>query len=880
MNGQTKSMSLHILILIVFAAMNLISAGCKAGFEYTAQWQKDGQGPVPFGPPRKPFESNHGKAHWVAPYRAGDLVWNIRTDTNEWPRINMPMCIYTARDYDTHGLWSRRLHHFFTFNTIDLGQVRPLGDAPAPLSYEVAGKDWTHCRLDWSSGKASNDISITVSRLTPAVLIESSEDLMLFGGRKEAADFPTDEWLKLPPKEMNTPYHFSYLIHGKMNIRGASGMHLPRYYAVGDGEGVQIYSNPDEMDAGTLDKAWILCWFGSDSYFYSTHHPLISNYQYDKKENYYRADCPVLLLFGSSPDSVKQGDEGLEIDFAREGKVVMMPLLGADLPKAEDTEKWGSKLPDNIVARCNFWAERLGRFPVSAAETYEYDKDSDTVIINEKFKYVDFGQTPSKFWAPVPPMFAIAGKYGFPVEIEGKVVDSGMLTAIGPITGVEETDSYTVRIGGLGKIVDSTDSIGKAGAPEELQQKLNAEVDKILDAGHLRPWPFMQKAVPGWAQPGYLIWDSPGEILYCLQRISPLLDETRRQKVAEYMKTERRKYPPESDYQLPFDEGALRTRHRSYHERTLNTRPGQDGFLYSAQKEFYKRHNFIPLENLYYLSAYYDFMDEEGLTKAWFDVYKSHKRYLKHQDWATLGWYARDPLYTSTYQNVTRMQRKEFPFGGGGVVDTNHAFSGLVGLARMARMLDDGEKYEKIMGRLARVAALRCGLAWYSHYLYDNDLLDTFDQPGVYGDVFVRTDWQGPLDDNRQVFTLTQFGPDFTYWTDYEWSMNLGTFEGIVPELAVLLKKYAAEPTQAYIDFLEDNWPDWNAAYSEMIYSHETTYNQPDDPYNMFMAKCWIEHLPPEKLQKLIDIPWTGRGDIYYLMKLGETIRSYKARQR
>jgi len=52
-------------------------------------------------------------------------------------------------------------------------------------------------------------------------------------------------------------------------------------------------------------------------------------------------------------------------------------------------------------------------------------------------------------------------------------------------------------------------------------------------------------------------------------------------------------------------------------------------------------------------------------------------------------------------------------------------------------------------------------------------------------------------------------------------------------------------PVNAY---LEDNWPDWNTAYSKITYSRETAYNQPDDPYSMFVARCRFEHLPPEKL--------------------------------
>lgn len=847
-------------------------------FEYAYTWQKNNIGPTPFGPRQVAFESpEHGRATWVPPMRAGDLVWRIRTDKNHWPRINMANCIYTARDYNTHGLWSRRLHHFWTFNTIDFGEIRPVNNAAAP-EHKIASADWTHAKLAYPGENNDKNLSVTVSRLTPAILIETSESVELFAGRKEAADFPTAEWRKLSAKEMNAPYKFSYLIHGKMDIRGASGSHLPAHYAVSDGSKVLIYSEiPQKVLTNAYKDGWILCWFGKDSFFYSTRHPLVSTYANDKQENFYKADCPILILFSKTPQSLEKTDDSIKVTFANGGRVVMMPLLGADLPKAEQTAGWADKLPQDIIDKCNFWSQRLGKFPISASESYAVEDEKDTVTITSKFNYVKALDRKSKTFAPVPPMVSVAKKYGFPVKFDGRVVDTGMLTPLGPFEGIENTDSYSYTISGITDLVNRRRVVkSKANEPKHLTEKLNAEIKKILAAGHLRPWMFMQKAVPGWGQPGYPIWDSPGEILYVLAEAYPLLDDTTKVKVVEYMKKSRADYPPEKLFELPFDKGAHRQRHRPPHEKTLSTRPGRGSFLYTAKRDAYKNTGLIPLESLYYLSRYYDLAGAEELGKDYGRIHIIYPRYCKHAEWASLGWYARTPVLTTTYQNVTNIKRKEFPFGGGGVIDTNHAIAGLIGLARMAKMEGHLKDYHLAAGHLAKLAALRCALAHFSNYMYDSNLLEPFEKKGVYGDHFVRTDWSGPLHDNRQVFTLTQFGIDFTCWSDYEWSMNLGTFHGITPESGRLMREHAGTPSKAYLDFIEQNWPDWYMAFSEMFYSHEVTYNQPQDPYNMFMANAWILDAEPEKLEKLIDISWMERGDLYYIMKLAETIKAWR----
>lgn len=882
-------------MLFSLAAGVAVNSVAGEEFSYACEWQANSIGPAPFGPEQRVS----GEATWVPPQRAGGLVWAVRANAAEkaWPRLFLPMCIYTARNYDTHDLWSRRIHHFFTFNTIDFGAVCPADDGPdiPPPStpFIVAERDWTHARLDYQfeprldlfpAAGEQDSFSLTISRLAPAVLVESTGGVTLFAGIKEAADFPDAEFRKLKAAQMNAPYRFSYMLHGSMNVRGATGPYLPAHYALSDGNAVKIrspkpdaaapYEFPAETLAG-LEKGWMLCWFGDDSYFYSTRHPLISTYENDVDANYYKADCPILILFSPAPDSItleKSGQEtGMRVTFTGDGggKAAIMPLLGARLPALDETRSWSRELPPEIAARCGWWAARLAQFPVSASESYEYDNETGILTTTEQFRFVNALDRDTVLFAPAPPMLSLARRYGFPVVFDRPLVSSGMPTPIGQLEGCEGAAEYRWSTD-VGRILSAGREPGTAGAePPELAAKLRAEVEKIIEAGSLRPWPWMEKSVPDWGMPGRIMWNCPGEVLYALARAAPFLDENLLERVREYARAEREKYPPEAMDELPYGEGAFRMRHHPFHSNTIAAKPGENAFVGNRKNG---------LERFYFLSAYYDLTGADDLTEDWNGIKDAAAvaSGFDRQDWASMGWFMKEPHRISAYGGTTRVSAV-----GGGAEEVNAAFAGFLGLARMARQLgpDEKDSLDQAAGMLARMAALRIAMAYYSHYMYDNNFLDTFDAPGIYGCVLLREDWNSPLCDNRQVTTLDQFGVDFTYYPDPGWALNLGAFQRITPELGRLLREHALEPTRAYFEMVARNWPDWNAAFSEMFYSHEVTYNQPEDPYNLFMLKAWTLDAGPRELRGLLDIPWMERGDLYYLVKLAETIRAFRAGQ-
>ena len=59
------------------------------------------------------------------------------------------------------------------------------------------------------------------------------------------------------------------------------------------------------------------------------------------------------------------------------------------------------------------------------------------------------------------------------------------------------------------------------------------------------------------------------------------------------------------------------------------------------------------------------------------------------------------------------------------------------------------------------------------------------------------------------------------------------------------------------------------------VQSAETNFQPPEDSYQLFMLNAWVLDAKPAELAWWRDVPWLARGDLYYIHKLAETIKSY-----
>lgn len=194
---------------------------------------------------------------------------------------------------------------------------------------------------------------------------------------------------------------------------------------------------------------------------------------------------------------------------------------------------------------------------MNVEESVTYDAGQDRVTLTEEFEFVSVrpGGRPQ---APLPAMLALAREQGLAVEVSKDLTDTGLVTEFGPVVHAPG-DTYTWSLKGLGRYVEKVESIGPPNPKSAgLELELAAEVDRVLQAGHLAPF-----AVPV-SRLGRqtMFWWDPSETLYLLSgvpaRASPRAG--RRSSAATCVQSAT-KYPPEKVVKLSVLEGARRDLH-------------------------------------------------------------------------------------------------------------------------------------------------------------------------------------------------------------------------------------------------------------------------------------------------------------------------------
>ena len=555
----------------------------------------------------------------------------------------------------------------------------------------------------------------------------------------------------------------------------------------------------------------------------------------------------------------------------------------------------------DLVDKINWRADKAEVIGATVEETYAYEEASDTVTVTVRFD--------KKGFAPLPPMLAVALKYGFPAEFQTKPAETGAATAIGPLMGFDGTDGYTWKIKGLAKYVLHRPVLGSGKAPKELQDTLEAEVAKILSRGRLAPWLVLVN-VPG-SDPdgrGDVYWDSPAETLYLLAEAAPLLRPETAAALSQHLQAERTHSPPETLGTLPYAAGARREAFspapailKRWEESVLGWRAKRPPGLWG----------------LYGLARYAEAAGEKPSKEVMEKCREIVTQSLEHRDWATLYW--------------RRGHTPEF----NAVHGANRFFAGATAYIRLARMAGDRDAEALAWGLLARAAALRFAMGKYTQFMHDARLFNVnydfqddraFKKFGPEALVIkVETDpavsalpkdpawwvkkrnndwmgelvtwnWSRPIDNVRQVHRLDETGVDVWEWggtdchgtgqkrtvdraKDYWYARlapHLLPWPDMTPELGRFLADHLRPEMEAYANRLVENQPHWHAAYAEAILGAEIGFNLPADAYGHFLARAWILGEKPETLQTYIDVPWLPAGDLYHLHKVAETIKAYR----
>ena len=412
-------------------------------------------------------------------------------------------------------------------------------------------------------------------------------------------------------------------------------------------------------------------------------------------------------------------------------------------------------------------------------------------------------------------------------------------------------------------------------SPAALDQELANEVNKIISAGHYAPWIFLD-SIPRSVVKGELYWGNPADIVYQLSEIAPVLPGTLQTSFINYIKSERSNYKPEDVYDLPLHVGTTR--------QNFSYSDGEVDYIYTnpcAGCRTDVHLNRVGLYNIFALSRYYELTNDSLFSNAVSRAKIILNQDMSEQDWASFYWF------------------QGFDDRRVAVVNANRHFAGMVGYVKLMKMASDPSEST---GRalLAKAAVLRVAMAKYARYLYSAGLVELPSDPawqpkysaGRWWGYIFNYNWTGAYDDVRQVARLSQFGlylfdhSGFTLpgqgYVANEWdkgpgSAHLTAFQDMVPEMARLLDDFARQDVDVYINKVTACFPSWYVTYAEAALGLEHNSSHPDDAFQIFMAKGWIQHDTAANLAHYLDIPMLmGGGDFFYAQKLAEAIKTYR----
>lgn len=772
--------------------------------------------------------------------RCAGLYSELQLDAKRQPKLKFgPRINWLVRDSISMPTETYLGYPFLpTEESLLLGDAI-VGEGTLELEDEVA--DWAHSRLVFvSESNPEEALAITQSRLVPAVLLEANVNRIALS-------------LKRPGRVFSgSATEASVLLDVVPEPQCAAEL-VP---VEADFNGNWILLTWGELDAGQRRFPWL----EQDD---DRHKNREIHEQPDRE--------PLLFVFSEPPVSIQVDALG-RMAFLFDGEkpaVVIMPLLGTgdlcgkqiptDVTEPEKWEwrrgeyetrarQWHNALPDDIRARCALWAERLGRFPVTAVETYSYDPAGDTVTATTDVEYITVREG-APLWAPLPPMLALAEDVGLPLKYSDAVVDCDYRTAYGPYLVIDGAQRYSWSLTGLSKYVFEQPALGPSTKESEpLEAELAAEVDKILDTPYLAPWVFETRR---FGPMGNVYWRRPSDMAYFLAQVDPALDADRRNKAASWLKAYQEQFPFLETPVLKTFEGPRRERYTPLIDN--DTRAGKPYYDVVGDP------GAVTFNVARGLADYYSLVHEKPDAEIYNKLVELMTISLQGVDWATGLWGLDMAPGVPHYARGISLDTECPP------QISNEHLGNLVGFLRIARLCgqDAAPATALAWGRLARLAAARLALARYAFWLLP--------EQAVYSYV---PSWIG-IFGGSQVRIMDQFEICLRDETGYRWRTYI-PFRDLTPEIGRFLRDYARAESAPFLDAVINAWPDWYLAYAPSSLGADSGSGiaQPLNAYSVFIGRAWIMGDGVEGLSKYADVSWTERGDMFYLHKLAETVKA------
>jgi hypothetical protein len=816
----------------------------------------------------------HSRAYWksllllllglASPLLAGEADWQANAKgLCEGPLCSPELRVSIGKTLDLFIPNGSMDTGWNTLGPVDV----PFGSIGVPSTLAVRNVERTG---DWSHSKAvvtlegGAKLTLYASQLSTAMVVETSTDrLRLFAGQHERFVTFDDK--------------------GKMKIHGHMGGNpapktaiTPAHIAVPQADGVKVVATSGAIPVPPAAQPWVLVWWGKASHFVATDWPITAR---GTHQDAFLADYPLILVFDRPPASVTAAKEGgLDIAFAEPGRRVIIdlgcPIVEA---RASVTQRWVEGLPAEIAERYKSVLDLNVPYPLAARESFRYDAAADEAVFTEKVTFLD-SKEGSLFPAHIPWAAFGAMVHGFPITSRG-----------GPAPRKSDTHTWTVK--GLARYPKPSELTVQSGKPSTaLEAELDAQVKKRLEAGRLAPWVYADN-IPISASRGEYYWGEPGEALYLLAQLYPVVKKEQQAALLECMTDLRKAFPPETTPLMPPDKGARRGGYDV----------GPCPVSKTIAEERGKR---VGLFALYGLERYYALSGTKPTPEEWEACKKAIAAAFEEQGWVTL-YYLGHPDRFLPWEGANPAEREKLRKEHGAtpswrgdrpaaVVNANRLFAGAIGAVRLARLVGDQESEQRAWWLFARAAVLRFALGKFAQWRYSTGLVKLPPKADWFwtwrgrgpqnwcGDLETH-DWSKPEHDVQQVVELAPDRFELGHWAGVmgdAWTqlctVEPVAFRYLTPELAAFLADHLKPECAAYAERIAWNQPTWYASFAEAIVGYEHNMNHPSDAYEHFMARSMILGEKPGQLEKWIDVPWLERGDLFYLNKLAETIRAYR----
>jgi len=782
----------------------------------------------------------HGRSPYI-----GGLGFEIVLE--EWPRL-------LQRGFlDVVNRHNGNREVFDIAGWLDLGQVRAGGAGSAS---RLTGASW--CSREYACGKGPGALRFTASRLTPAVLFRTGAGALdLFAGEKTTGR-------GVPRTETRTravPAHAAFTAGGKVVIRGTG----------------------DSISLSAMSEPWMLFWYGGTSWFYRSRIPNIvwkmkPLREYLQTDYFYPCDLPVLVVFQNKPAAMQPAGDCLRVSFGSRGagSVVVMPLLGFYHPPSRITETWKDGLPGEIISRCRTWSRRLRALPLGCAESRRPGEQQGEVTIRQSFEYLeipDAWNTPRERLAPLPPVAALAKRYGFPVRIRGELARETIPTHSGPYGGIPGSDVAELTVSRLDPYLDEVPlrRIPESGDARLLVDELRGEIGKMIEAGRLAPAMSLDRHYVARID---IHFANPAETVLALSEALPYLGEGGRKAAVEYLLEHLRGEDPLQVREVPVFTGKRREYFTPLPPEVYMKNVDPQGRRLGMTSI---RHE-DRLDGMYALWLLARTTgDWSYLKEHWEAIQGLMDDCLAAREWATCG-YFRGPGELRHWPGAGRGEDR------GSVAAASGRFPRWVALARVAGRLGDRVWRERAAYLLARTALLRFAQGKLLEYLY-GEKFQTIDTGPDWmfrlstasgnggGQGLLWTDhWAGPADDVRQVIQWDEFGPLISQmWGDH-WQATLPLFQNLTPQCGRFLGDHLKEECGRFIGAVEKNAPAWFITRRPSNLGKETAMDNPRNSYGIFLGKCYVLGAPGSEMLRCQDIPFTRLGDLYHIRRLTANI--------